>query len=242
MISFIIYEDDLKMINKYVNIVNKFMLNKNCDYKILTFDKYDVSLNDLIKNSLSERRVYMLDVEVSGMNGIDLAREIRKNGDWISQIIILTAYEEKNYFFLTNRLLTLNFIFKKNFNKELLLSLDIIWKIFSTDSILSFKYNGEIFNIFYNDICYIEKNLYNNDATIVTKRGEYIIRSSINNLVKNLNHDARFFKTHRSCIVNLDNVCKYNIESNIITFRDREINLVARGKKKEFENLLLEKK
>ena len=241
MIKYIIYEDNKKMANKYIRIINRYMLKRNINYKIIVFDKYNDDMENLIINRNKEKLVYLLDVEVPGLSGIDLAREIRNNGDWQSQLIIITGYEEKKYYLLTNRLLLLTFILKGNLNKELILAFDDILKIFYNDSIFTFKYNSEIFNIFYDDIYYIEKSLHNNVATIYTKEEKYVIRSSINSLMKSLGKDTRFFKSHRSCIVNLNNICSYNIDSNVIKFKNKEINLVSRNRKKEFIKLLLDK-
>ncbi len=238
MINFILYEDNTDNTRDYISIINKFMLNKNMNYKIHSFDKYTNRIISLINKSIDGRNVFILDVEVPGMNGIDLARLIRSYGDWYSQIIIVTAYDKKKYYSLTSRLLMLDFINKKNLTTELFLCLDVAWKIFFKDKKLSYKYNGEIINIFYNDIYYIEKNIHNNISTIVTGNNEYIIRSSINNIMKVFNSDSRFFKTHRSCIINLDNVCKYDIKNNIVCFRNKSTNLVARDKKKTLKSLL----
>lgn len=242
MIKFIIYEDDKNAVKKYTNIINKYMLKRNVNYKIFIFNKYEKAISDIIMNDCDGKKIYLLDVEVPGMTGIELAKEIRSNGDWSSQIIILSAYEEKNYYLLTNRLLMFSFILKSKLNKDLILTLDTIRKVFLNDNVLTFKNNSEVYNIFYNDICYIEKNIHNNDATIYTKDSKYVIRSSINKLMEKLNNDVRFFKSHRSCIINIDNVCEYDTENNVVKFKNAEINLVARNKKKEFINKLLEKK
>ena len=239
MITFIVYEDNDIMSKNYVRIIKKFMFNKHINYKVLIFNKFDSSMIDLIKNNTDSRKVYLLDIEVPKMDGIDLAREIRNSGDWNSQIMIITADDKKDYFLLTNRLMLLNFILKSDLEKELLLSLDTVYKIFFNDGVLSFKYNGEIFNILYNDIYYIEKNINDNSSTVVTKDSKYTIRNSINALLKELGDDNRFFKSHRSCIINMNNVLGYDINNNIIKFSNREINLVARNKKKEFKRKLL---
>ena len=241
MINYVLYEDNKDNMNEYIKIINKFMLNKSMDYKILTFSKYTNKISKIINKSIDGRKIYILDVEVPGMNGIDLARAIRNSDDWNSQIIIVTAYDKEKYYSLTDRLLMLNFISKYDLANELVLSLNIAWKIFFNDKVLSYKYNSEIFNIFYNDIYYIEKNLHNNDSTIITCDNKYIIRSSINELVKIFSGDNRFFKTHRSCIVNINNIVSYDISSNIIKFKKGEIDLVSRNKKQEFKDLLYDR-
>ena len=241
MIDFIIYEDNKIMINNYIRIINSFMLNRHLEYRIIIFKKWDDDFIKYISSDNTGKKVFLLDIEMDMMNGIDIAREIRNSDDWDSQIIIMTPYKEDNYCLLTNRLLILNFIIKKNFEREMVLTLNIIYKMFFKKMVLTFKYNSEIFNIFYKDIYYIEKNINDNYSTIVTKNREYVIRSSINALMKKIDCKAVFLKTHRSCIVNLSNVLEYDIDKNVIKFDNSEINLIARNKKKEIRDLLLNK-
>ena len=129
----------------------------------------------------------------------------------------------------------LNFISKKNnVKKELNFSLNVAYNILRRQNSLVFQYNSEIFQILYTDICYIEKNLNNNDSTIVTKdNSKYIINKSINKLMEMFRDEKNFFKTHRSCIVNLDNITCFDIKRNIIKFKSSQINLVSRNRRKE---------
>ena len=46
-------------------------------------------------------------------NGLELARKIRQNDDWISPIIIVTSHEEFKLVGYTAKILMLNFITKK---------------------------------------------------------------------------------------------------------------------------------
>ena len=145
MIDFIIYDDDLEIINVYYDIIHKYMVKKDIDYRITAFSEYNNNLKKIIHDKGMGYKVYLLDVEVPNVSGIDLAREIRNSDDWKSQIIILTAYKNKEmkYINLTSRILTLDFILKNNIRKNLYLCLGTILKIFSTNKILSFRYNGE---------------------------------------------------------------------------------------------------
>ena len=62
-----------------------------------------------------------------------------------------------------------------------------------------------------------------------------------NKLMKLFDKDYRFFKTHRSCIVNLDNIVSFDISNNIIRFKDKEINLVSRSNKRILKDKLTDK-
>lgn len=241
MFNFIIYEDDKAMKNIYVDIIHKFMGNKNSNYNLYYFSRYSEEMEDKVFNKISGKKIYLLDVEVPGMSGFELAKEIRDSGDWFNQIIIITGYDRYSYLGVTSRILMLDFISKANIETELVRSLNIAINILNMHASLSFKQNSEIIQVLYNDICYIEKNLNDNSATIFTKNNKYTIRCSINNLMKILGDDPRFFKCHRSCIVNLNNIKVFDIDKNIIKFKNGETNLVARDKKRELKDRLMNK-
>lgn len=240
MINFIIYEDNKVMRKLYKDIIRKFMGIKNFNYHVYEFSKYNKEVDNKINKEIIGKKIYILDIEVPGMSGLELARKIRNNGDWTSQIIVITTYVEYKNLGFTNRLLMLDFISKfSNINENLKLSLKVALNILNRQSALSFKYNSEIFQILYNDIYYIEKNLNNNNSTIVTKNNTYTIKCSINKLMETLSNDPRFFKSHRSCIINLNNVISFDIDSNIIKFKNKEINLVSRDKKKKLKDKIM---
>lgn len=67
------------------------------------------------------------------------------------------------------------------------------------------------------------------------------IRYTINKLADIVRNDPRFFKTHRSCIINLNNVINYDIENNIIKFKHGETNLISRTQKEELKARLINK-
>ena len=236
MIDFIIYENEEKMQNLYKDIIQEFMNAKELDYKIYEFNCLKKECDKKFNNNLSGKKIYLLGLNVPGVSGLDFAKSIRNNGDWYSQIIIIKnykKYEDNNFI---SRLLMVDFVSKhSDIRKELNFSLEIAFSVLNRQLALTFKCNNEIFQILYNDIFYIEKNLNDNDSTIVTRNNEYIIKCSINRLNKVLSNDNRFFKCHRSCIVNINNIVSFDMSNNIIKFNDKETNLVSRNKKKELK-------
>lgn len=240
MINFIIYEDDEPLRRTYKNVIRNFM--GNLIYDIYDFNKFNKEVYDKIKNIMG-KKIFLLDAEVTGVGGLEIARNIRNSGDWESQIIIITECDRYLDLSFTNRLLLLDFISKfSDIKRALYFSLNIAYNILSNRDTLVFKCGGEIFQLLYNDIYYIEKNLYDNDSTIVTRGDSYIIKSSINKIMEKIGDDPRFFKCHRSCIVNLNNICSFDMNNNIIKFKDTEINLISRDKRKELKDKLLSDK
>lgn len=237
MINFIIYEDDKALKRTYKNIIRSFM--GNLAYEIYDFNKFNMEVYDKIKNIMG-KKIFLLDAEITLVGGLKVARYIRNSGDWESQIIVVTTCERYIDFGFTTRLLMIDFISKfSDINKELYCSLNVAYNILNNQDTLTFNCNGEIFQLLYSDIYYIEKNLNGNDSTIITKGDNYVIKSSINRIMEKIGDDPRFFKCHRSCIVNLNNICSFDINNNIIRFKDKEINLVSRNKRKELKERLI---
>ena len=243
MFNFIIYEDNNTIVKIYEDVIRKFINKKNCNYEIWIINKFNCDDLEKIINDISGKKIYLLDVEVPQKSGLEVARDIRESGDWTSQFIVISNFNKYSKIGITNRLLMLNFISKKNnVKKELNFSLNVAYNILRRQNSLVFQYNSEIFQILYTDICYIEKNLNNNDSTIVTKdNSKYIINKSINKLMEMFRDEKNFFKTHRSCIVNLDNITCFDIKRNIIKFKSSQVNLVSRNRRKELKNRLLNK-
>ena len=110
MVNFVIYEDEKKYREKYVSIIVKMMGERNENYSIIELSEYNSKVRRTM--NLVGKKVYILDIEVPGKSGLDLAREIRSNGDWESQIIVVTNHEGLQQTTFTSRLLTLDFISK----------------------------------------------------------------------------------------------------------------------------------
>ena len=109
--NFIIYEDENKYIEKYKKIIRKLLGPLDLNYKIIEIKEYNESSKEIINNTEGSK-IYILDIEVTGKNGLDLARRIRKTGDWTSPIIIVTSHEEFKNVGYTAKILMLNFISK----------------------------------------------------------------------------------------------------------------------------------
>lgn len=240
MINFIIYEDEERMRNIYKEVINRFFGNNNQSYKIIELASY----SEYKKNKIEEidgKKIYLLDIDVPGKTGLELAREIRNSRDWHSQLIVITANDDLKEESLTSKMLMLDFISKyDDIKTKLRETILVAYNILSSNESIKIKQKGEIYQINCESILYIEKNLNNNYITIVTKNDKIIFKSSINHAADYLNNDPRFMKTHRSCIVNLLNIETYDYVSNIIKFNNKvSIDYISREKKKELKERLL---
>ncbi len=240
MINFVIYEDDNEWTKEYKKITHRFM-GKNDDlYKIYTYTSYSDKLLENIKK-LNGQNVFILDIEVKGKSGLDLAREIRKFKKTMNdQIIIVTAHQDLVSNAFHQKLLMVDFISKfDDLDSKLLACYREIYEIFNSNKCLSFKQDGEIVRIPYNDILFVEKNTVGDYLVIETLSDEVKFKSNIAKVEKMLSDDARFFKTHRSCIVNTFKITKLNSSLPVIYFGDKYTTCLSRDKRKALEEKCL---
>ena len=118
MINFIVCEDNNVILQKNIDIINKLMFKNNLNYRIYKFTNDSEELQKLIKDNIGEK-IYILDIELETISGIDIARQIRKN-DNKSIIIISTTYVEYLPFALKNKLMLFDFVSKfEDYEKNL---------------------------------------------------------------------------------------------------------------------------
>lgn len=240
MINFIIYEDEEYFCNLYEGIIHKFMGNNSDQYKIYYFHEYSEKFMDFIKK-LAGQNIYIFDIEVNGRSGLDVARELRDYKKTMNdQIIISTAHQDLIQNAYHRKILMVDFISKFDaLDEYLLLCFREIYEIFNGNDCLSYKQDGEIIRIPYNDILFIEKDTSNECIFIETIDDRFKYKGGMTKIENLLNKDNRFFKTHRSCIVNVFKIKRVDFNTPIIHFGNKFTNCLSRDKKKELETLCL---
>ena len=238
--NFIIYEDEKEYITRYRNVIHKMLAPTSLNYKVIEINEYNENSEQHVEK-IEGNKIYILDIEVPGKNGLELARKIRKEGDWNSPIIIVTSHEEFKTVGYTGKILMLNFISKNSeLEKDLYESLEVALEINMANKSLCYTNKGESYHIPYQDILYIEKSLNDNTCNVITKNSIYTLRKTIIDLEKKLSDDINFVKTHRSCIVNIKNIIHVDFENNIIAFSNKKIDLISRTHKKNLKERLRE--
>ena len=110
MVNFIVCEDNKIILQKNIDIINKTMFKNNNSYRVYQFTSDNQKLQEIIKGDL-ENKIYILDIELEDISGIDIARKIRTT-DRKSIIIISTTYVEYLPYALKNKLMLYDFISK----------------------------------------------------------------------------------------------------------------------------------
>ena len=110
MVNFIVCEDNKIILQKNIDIINKTMFKNNNSYRVYQFTSDNQKLQEIIKGDI-ENKIYILDIELEDISGIDIARKIRTT-DRKSIIIISTTYVEYLPYALKNKLMLYDFISK----------------------------------------------------------------------------------------------------------------------------------
>lgn len=234
MLDIIIYEDNNVFMKKNVEGVNRALVNCDIEYRIIKFSHYSDKLDDII-NQKGTKKIYILNVEMEEVSGLEVASQIREDDD-DSIIIFATAYEKYHEDVFYSRLRVLDFICKyQGYEQRLTDDIVAATKILYRQGILTFTYNHVVYRIPYNSIYYIEKEPLIKRCIIYTTNGKFFISRSINWLENVLEYG--FIRTHQSCIVNIDNIKNIDFVSNVITFKNgMSTNLLANKKKKEVKS------
>lgn len=194
MLEIAICDDDaiiLKTLGKYFGKLNDATI------------KYDIynsadTLYRYVEEQGTVYDVFILDIEMQGMNGLELAQKIREK-DSNCLIIFLTNYSQ--YVFSVFEVITFDFLRKPLEYSEFENLIKKIKRYFNiTKGVFVFSYRKNSFSIPFEEIYYIEKS--GRRAYLYSKDKEYIFNMTLNEIWKQLDSGA-FVAIYPSCIVNL---------------------------------------
>ena len=143
--------------------------------------------------------ILLLDVEMGQMDGVSLAKAIRKKNETV-QIVFITGYSE--YIAEGYEVAALHYLMKPVKPEKLFEVLNrATEKLEKNERMLTLSLSGEMVRIPLHEIAYIDVN--GNYITLHGKE-DYTVKKTLGDIQKEL--DERFFKVGRSCIVNLNMV------------------------------------
>ena len=141
--------------------------------------------------------ILLLDVEMGQIDGVSLAKTIRKNNKTV-QIVFITGYSE--YIAEGYEVSALHYLMKPVKKEKLFEVLNrATEKLEKNERLLTLELSGETIRIPLHEIRYLDVN--GNYVTIHGKT-DYTVKKTLGEMQKEL--DERFFKVGRSCIVNLN--------------------------------------
>jgi DNA-binding LytR/AlgR family response regulator len=195
-----ILEDQTAEAEHLKSILNKWSLQTNCE---LTISEYFSGEDFFEENDITSYQtfsVFFLDIQLKKMNGLDVAKKLRKEG-YQGAIIFLTAFRE--YVFCGYEVHAMNYLLKPVKEEPLFLCLDEIAKNLSSSSYL-YRYKQDIISIPYKDILSFSSSLHYID--ILTVSEHFCQYATLNNILAYLPQE--FIRIHKSCIVNMAHIYK----------------------------------
>ncbi|MBU5428310.1 LytTR family DNA-binding domain-containing protein [Tissierella pigra] len=186
----------VELLKKYVKnweTKNNLKVNIECFYSGESFE-FSWSMD-------KKYNILLLDIEMSGINGVDLAKKIRTE-DNLLNIVFITAISD--YIGEGYEVDAINYLIKPIIETKLYECLDkSVKKIHMEEKILLIDVEGKITRIKEKDIIYIEA--FSHSIDIHTIDGIYTTRKNIGVIEKEL--DAKLFiRCHRSYIVGLKHI------------------------------------
>ena len=150
----------------------------------------------------------VLDVYMKQMNGMELAKEIRKY-DREVQMVFLTGVSD--YVFEGYEIGAVRYLLKTVEQEKLEETMAVCLEKLKQkgDDYISFKYQGEMLRLLRSDIFYVE--VYGHYLRMVTKTDTYEWKDSLQSMRSKLD-TRRFVDANRSTIVNLEYVNKITRE------------------------------
>ena len=223
MINFIICDDNEFFLMEIYSVVSNFCLSKKIRCEIHVFKSYNNDFFEIMKKEL-DNKVYILDIETPSGNGIDIAKKIR-NKDLNSFLIFISSYTAD----YVNQAVSSDTAFigyiskKQNYHEELLKRLKKIFRLGFQKNVIRFKYTFDMRNIIY-----IEADSKKRRSVIHTQNGKAEVRLTLKKLKQIL--DYRFEYSHRSCIINHEQVFYIDTVVKIIKFKNgMTTNLLSDG-------------
>lgn len=237
MIKFIICDDNKEALEIAGKSVTKAMMNYDIEYKVFKFTRYDSKLKEQIKDELNTK-IYILDIELPIVSGLEIASEIREMDD-DSIIIFVTAHPECKNDIFYSRLEAIDYISKYYRYEERIEETirHIMIKRYRKNT-FTYTYNHVYNKLLYKEINYIEKEQLQNRCIIhLTNKEEKTVSKTISTIKKELS--PMFFQSHKSCLINIDNIKFIDFTNYTIYFKNGEsTNLLSFEARKELRKLV----
>lgn len=225
MIRVAIIEDNEIIRDDVTDLLNKRLFDFEVDYKVSKFDSSEQFLN---KADRGKFQIVILDIELPGKNGVDLAKELHHmKSDAI--IVFLTSYEGymKDAFGVNVH----RYILKSEYERVLPVVIGDLISMLLDRQEITFRTPNGIVKLASDDIAYIE--LEERNPYVMTRLNENIKLSStsLKSIYKNIDSN-KYLYVNNHTIVNMKHIVSFNARCIKMRNSSEEF-IVSRGKKRE---------
>lgn len=230
MLKIAICEDEIeqqKILKQYLEQILNQISNK---YEILFFNSGEA----LFKNYPENIDIFLLDIQMDELNGMEVAKRIRQIDKKEVEIIFTTSlieYIQEGYEVRAYRYL-LKPIQLENLKKHIISCVEEVNKNKSSYIVVNEK--NDAYKLKISDITYIE--IQKREMTIHTINKNYIINSSMSKMENELSK-YNFYRCHKSFMINIDFI--KNIKQYVAILDNKEEVPISRYKFKDTKSRFL---
>lgn len=216
MIRVFVCEDNKEQREHFVKIIKDIVMIENIDMELALATESPTTLLEYIKDAHISG-LYFLDIDLkASMNGINLAAEIRKY-DPRGFIVFITTHAEMSYLTFSYKVEAMDYIIKDNYNsiRERIHQciLDANTKYSSQNNehqrIFSLKTEDKVVNIEFSKILFFETSPTIHKIVVHAIDRQLEFYSKMKDVENNL--DERFYRCHKSYLINKDLVKEVDI-------------------------------
>lgn len=230
MIQIVLCEDQIQHQKTIEKFLQEILEENNTEYNLRIYKSGEELLNDYPKNV----DIFILDIQMEKINGMDVARKIREVDKNKPEIIFTTSlveYIQEGYEVRAYRYL-LKPIKYEELKKHILSCIDEV--INKKDKFILIKNKNETYKINIEEITYIE--IQRKDMSIHTESKVYETKMTMDRIEKELKN-YNFYRCHKSFLVNIDYV--ENIKQYVAILDNKEEVPVSRHRFKDFKHKFL---
>ncbi len=232
MLKVVVCEDNKEQRERLSKIIENITLIENYDIELglVTKDPNEL-INYIENNDLSG--LYFLDIDLKAeINGIQLATKIRKY-DPRGFIVFITTHAEMSYLTFIYKVEAMDYIIKDNYNNiserihQCIEDANTKYSAKSTElqKIFSIKSEDKIVNIEYRKILFFETSPKIHKVIVHAVDRQIEFYAKMKEIEERL--DDRFYRCHKSFIVNKENIREIDLNNRCIYMTNGEQCLIS---------------
>lgn len=230
MIEIVLCEDQIQHQKTIEKFLKEILGENNIEYNLKMYKSGEELLNNYPKNV----DIFILDIQMEKINGMDVARKIREIDKNKPEIIFTTSlveYIQEGYEVRAYRYL-LKPIKYEELKKHILSCIDEV--INKKDKFILIENKNETYKINIEEITYVE--IQRKDMSIHTESKVYETKMTMDKIEKELKN-YKFYRCHKSFLVNIDYV--ENIKQYVAILDNKEEVPISRHRFKDFKHKFL---
>lgn len=233
MLDIAVLDDEDMYIDRVCKITEKCMEQMGIDYSICTYKNGRDVLEELGNGRCFD--IYLLDMELPDINGLEVAKQIRRR---FSEPILIYITHYVNYSIKAYEVNTYRYILKTeledNLPRAYRAMAETLEKRKKQDLFYMVEHYGQLEKIYYRDIYYLKKDKKYVD--IVHKDGVSSVRMSLGTMLEELQGEE-FLMIDRSYVVNVNHV--RSLKDDSVHMVNGEILPVSRPKLRSVRDAIM---